>query len=158
MAASTPTGTRCGCTDPEGCVDRRVGRYLTAVHWLARDRGRVRTGAVGDRLGVTPATVTEMFERLAEAGLVDYEKRAGVTPTDRGAAVARELAWRQCVVRSFAETVLGVDMDAGDGYRFGYVLPAGGVEELRVLVDDRGGCRERESAGGRRCRCEPVAN
>jgi|AntRauMinimDraft_4_1070384.scaffolds.fasta_scaffold00139_31 DtxR family Mn-dependent transcriptional regulator len=156
MAASTPTATRCGCTDPEDCVDRRVGRYLTAVHWLA-GRGRVRTGAVSDRLGVTPATVTEMFERLADAGLVDYEKRAGVTPTDRGAAVARELAWRQCVVRTFAERVLGVDVGAGDGYRFGYVLPTGGVEELRALVDDREDCCEHETASDRACLFGPAA-
>lgn len=158
MAASTTTATRCGCTDPADCVDRRVGRYLTAVHWLAGERDRVRTGAVSDHLDVTPATVTEMFERLADAGLVDYQKRAGVTPTDRGAAVASELAWRQCVVRSFAETVLGVDVGAGDGYRFGYVLPAGGVEELCDLVDDREGCCDRDETGGRHCRCEPVAD
>jgi Mn-dependent DtxR family transcriptional regulator len=157
MAASTRTATRCGCTDPEDCVDRRVGRYLTAVHWLASDRGRVRTGAVSDRLGVTPATVTEMFGRLADAGLVDYEKRAGVTPTDRGAAVARELAWRQCVVRTFAETVLGVAVDAGDGYRFGYVLPDHGVEELHDLVDVEGVC-ERDAADDRHCHREPAAD
>lgn len=158
MAASTPTATRCGCTDPEDCVDRRTGRYLTAVHWLAGSRGRARTGAVSDRLGVTPATVTEMFERLTNAGLVDYEKRAGVTPTDRGAAVARELAWRQCVVRSFAETVLSVDVGAGDGYRFGYALPGDGVEELCDLVDDGDDCCENDAADGRHCRCEPAAD
>lgn len=157
MAASTRTATRCGCTDPEDCVDRRVGRYLTAVHWLAGPRERVRTGAVSDHLGVSPATVTEMFERLAAAGLVDYEKRAGVAPTDRGAAVARELAWRQCVVSTFAESVLGVDMDAGDGYRFGYVLPAHGVEELCALVDEEDCCAQ-DAATGHDCRCEPAAD
>jgi len=156
MAASTRSGTRCGCTDPEDCVDRRVGRYLTAVYRLVDGRGRVRTGAVSDRLGVAPATVTEMFERLADAGLVDYEKRVGVAPTDRGAAVARELAWRQCVVRTFAETVLGVDVSAGDGYRFGYVLPERGVEELCDLVDDD--CCGVEPAGREHCRCEPAAD
>ena len=150
--------TRCGCTDPGDCVDRRVGRYLTAVHWFADEGERVRTGTVSDRLGVTPATVTEMFERLADAGFVDYEKRAGVTPTDRGTDVARELAWRQCVVRRFADTVLGVDVSAGDGYRFGYVLPEHGVEELQTLVDDTDGRCERETASGHACLCEPGAD
>lgn len=158
MAASTATATRCGCTDPADCVDRRLGRYLTAVHWLAGDRERVRTGAVSDHLGVTPATVTEMFERLATAGLVDYEKRAGVTPTDRGAAVAGELAWRQCVVRQFAESVLGIEVAGGDGYRFGYVLPEGGVQRLCDLVEDTAGACEHETATGRRCGCESAAD
>lgn len=158
MAASTATATRCGCTDPGDCVDRRVGRYLTAVHWLAGDRERVRTGALSDHLGVTPATVTEMFERLADAGLVDYEKRAGVTPTDRGADVARELAWRQCVVRRFADTVLGVEVDAGDAYRFGYVLPGGGVETLCDLVDGGAACCEQDATGSQHCLCEPAAD
>jgi DtxR family Mn-dependent transcriptional regulator len=136
MAARTPTATRCECTHPDDCVEQRAGRYLTAIHWLGDRSGvRVRTGDVSDRVGVTPATVTEAFERLAADALVDYEKGAGVVLTDRGARIARELAWRQCVVRAFFATELGVEYGAGDGYRFGYALSEAGIEGLRRLVD-----------------------
>ncbi|MCD2199599.1 metal-dependent transcriptional regulator [Halobacterium sp. KA-4] len=135
MAATTQTATRCGCERPRDCVDRRSGRYLTAVYWLAADDTRVATGAVSDRLGVTPATVTEMFDQLAAAALVDYEKHAGVRLTERGRTVASELAWRQCVVRTFFAAELDLESGADEGYQFGYVLPAGGVETLRGFVD-----------------------
>jgi len=139
MAATTPTSTRCACSRPRNCVDRRAGRYLTAVYWLAaggeRGERRVRTGAVSERLDVTPATVTEAFGDLADAGLVDYEKHDGVRLTEPGRAAASELAYRQCVVRTFFAAELGVEFGADEGYRFGYVLPADGVETSRARVD-----------------------
>lgn len=157
MAATTPTATRCGCARPDECVDRRAGRYLTAVYWLADEQRPVRTGRVSERLDVTPATVTGMFDRLDAAALLDYEKHAGVRLTERGRAVARELAWRQCVVRTFFATELGIEFGAGESYRFGYVLPESGVEALRGLVahapDD---CCDGVSADD--CLCEARAN
>jgi len=159
MAATTPTATRCGCARPRDCVDRRTGRYLTAVYWLAagEDRSRVSTGAVSDRLGVTPATVTETFAELAAADLLDYEKHAGVRLTERGRAVAGELAYRQCVVRTFFAAELGVEFGADEGYQFGYVLPESGVETLRARVDHApGDCCD--TATDADCLCEARAN
>lgn len=139
------------------CVDRRAGRYLAAVYWLADgDCERVRTGAVSDRLGVAPASVTEMFERLAADGLFDYEPHTGVKLTDRGESVASELAYRQCVVRTFFATELDLEVGSRQGYRFGYALPGDGVEALRALVDhapER--CGEDGAAD---CHCEAMAN
>jgi hypothetical protein len=37
-----------------------------------------------------------MFGRLDASGFVDYTKHAGIRLTDRGMAIGRELAWRQC--------------------------------------------------------------
>lgn len=159
MAATTLTATRCGCSHPGDCVDRRAGRYLTAVYWLADGgRERVSTGAVSDRLGVAPASVTGMFERLAAQALVDYEPHDGVALTERGATVASELAWRQCVVRAFFAAELGLEYGAEDGYRFGYALPGDGVESLRALVDHAPEycCRDGDAASD--CRCEALAN
>ncbi|MFB6270041.1 MAG: metal-dependent transcriptional regulator [Halobacterium sp.] len=156
MAATTPTGTRCGCRHPGDCVGRRAGRYLTAVYWLRDDGERVTTGAVSDRLGVAPASVTEMFERLAADGFLDYEQHAGVALTDRGGRVASELAWRQCVVRTFFAAELGLESDARRGYRVGYALPGDGVEELRRLVDHAAADCCRGDASGD-CRCAAIA-
>lgn len=155
MAATTPTATRCGCIDPGDCVDRPAGRYLTAIYWLAGESSeRVQTGEVSDRLGVTPASVTEMFETLAADALVDYEKHAGVTLTERGETVASELAYRQCVVRTFFAAELDYEFGADAGYRFGYTIPGDGVDELRALVGhERGRCVREANATGD-CPCE----
>jgi DtxR family Mn-dependent transcriptional regulator len=47
--------------------------YAKAVYALGDDReGRVPTGEVASRLGVTPATATSMLQKLAELGLAEY--------------------------------------------------------------------------------------
>ncbi|MFC7157472.1 metal-dependent transcriptional regulator [Halomarina halobia] len=117
-------------------VERRPGRYLLAVYWLGRiDGARVRTGAVGDYLGVHPASVTEMFSKLAAAALLDYEKHRGVELTDRGERAAGELAWRQCVVRSFFATELDAAIGDDDAYLIGYTLPERSVARLRTRIE-----------------------
>jgi len=137
-SASGRRGEFCTATHPDHCVDRGPGRYLAAIYWVVggADR-RARPGAIGDRLGVEPASVTEMFVRLDDAGLVDYEKQRGVELTERGGTVARELAWRQCAVRAFFGARLDAELDAGTAYRIGYTLPEQGIERLSELVGHR---------------------
>jgi len=126
----------CGCTRPTACVDRNGGLYLVTVRRIGTDRDdRVRTGEVSDRLDVAPSSVTEMFERLADAGLLRHEKQTGVELTDHGREVALELETRQCAVRTFFYRRTGFDMPLEVGYRIGYVLPDEAIERLRVLVD-----------------------
>jgi Mn-dependent DtxR family transcriptional regulator len=138
MVAESHAGARCDCARPNTCVDRHRGRYLTAVLLVTLDRdGRVRTGEVSDRLGVSPASVTEMFERLATDGLVDYEKHRGVELTRRGTEIARELIRRQCVVRTFFDAELDVSLPVETGYRMGYVLSDVGIERLRERAGPR---------------------
>jgi len=145
MSAGSRIATTCDCTHPENCVDRQVGRYLLAIYRATLEGdGRARTGEVSDRVGVSPATVTETFERLDADGLVDYEKHRGVDVTERGVVVASDLAVRTCTVRRFFETELGVAIPPTSGYRIGFVLPEAGIEQLRQLVDPEaeGCCHE----------------
>lgn len=136
MATERSTADVCSCVRPTACVDRQEGRYLVVVRRTGADRdGRVRTGEVSDRLGVSPASVTEMFERLAADGLVEYQKQKGVTLTSRGMEVALELALRQCTVQTFFRRQMGFDLSADAGYQIGYLLPEQGIERLQELVE-----------------------
>jgi len=144
MAATTPSGPRCRCRRPRARVDRDRARYVAAIGRVAADTdGRVRTGTVSDRLGVAPASVTEMFGRLDEAGLVVHEEREGVRLTERGERIAAELAWRRCVVREFFSAELDFDLPDGTGLRIGFALSREGVERLSAITDDSSGdgCR-----------------
>lgn len=127
----------CGCVRPTACVDRSAGLYLVIIRRVGTGRdARIRTGEVSDRLDVAPSSVTGMFERLAAAGLLRYEKRTGVILTDRGREIALELEARQCAVRTFFGRRTGFDMPLEVGYKIGYTLPDEAIERLRVLVDD----------------------
>jgi DtxR family Mn-dependent transcriptional regulator len=117
-------------------VGRRIGRYLLAIQTLSRqgDR-RVRTGELGRRLDVSDASVTEMLGKLADRGLVAYEKYDGVVLTEVGRETASRLAWRFCVVTNFFDTVVDADLTEEQSYEIGHTLPADGVERLSGMVD-----------------------
>jgi len=45
---------------------------------------RVRTGDLAERLGVSPASATEMIQRLSGKGYIDYERYKGAKLTQKG--------------------------------------------------------------------------
>ena len=55
-----------------------VGDYLKAIWELAVDSGEVAsTKGVAERLSVSAASVSNMFARLQEMGLVEHERYRG---------------------------------------------------------------------------------
>jgi Mn-dependent DtxR family transcriptional regulator len=133
--ASTETEQQEPFESPTAEMVRGPGRYLVAVYWeTSATSGRVRTGDVSRRLDVAPASVTEMFAKLDEAGLVRYERRGGVEWTDRGERLARTLAWRQCVVETFFCDETSDPLDANVAYNLAYALPNAGIERLSERI------------------------
>ena len=117
-------------------VERATGRYLLGIHLLSSEpEERVSTGQLQADLDVTGASVTEMVEKLDEAGLADHEKYRGVRLTDPGTEIATRLAWRYCVVTNFFGAVLETDLGDAESYEISYTLPKAGVTSLRELID-----------------------
>jgi len=66
-------------------------RYLRAVYLIqVATNEPAGTGAIADRLDVSPASANEMIGNLEAEGLADHEKYEGVTLTDAGIERARE--------------------------------------------------------------------
>ena len=86
----------------------QVEEYLESIYDLAGRRGTARTTECAARLGLSPASVTEVFRRLARDGLVAYEPYRGVSLTADGLAVARQLKRKHRLVEVFLERVLGI--------------------------------------------------
>jgi len=87
-----------------------VGDYLKAVWELAADSGgAASTKSVATRLSVSPASVTNMFARLQEMGLVRYERYRGATLTERGRKEALRLVRRHRLIETFLLEHLGYD-------------------------------------------------
>ncbi len=66
--------------------------YVKAIYELEEDFGRVSTSALAEQLGVAPASVTGMLQKLAEGRpkLVNYERHRGVVLTRAGRKIALE--------------------------------------------------------------------
>jgi DtxR family Mn-dependent transcriptional regulator len=85
-----------------------VGDYLKAIWEFAVDAGDVAsTKGVAERLSVSAASVSNMFARLQEMGLVEHERYRGATLTERGRREALRLVRRHRLIETFLLEHLG---------------------------------------------------
>jgi DtxR family Mn-dependent transcriptional regulator len=85
-----------------------VGDYLKAIWELAVESGDVAsTKGVAERLSVSAASVSNMFARLQEMGLVEHERYRGATLTERGKREALRLVRRHRLIETFLLEHLG---------------------------------------------------
>jgi DtxR family transcriptional regulator, Mn-dependent transcriptional regulator len=83
-----------------------VGDYLKAI-WELAGAGAASTKDVADRLSVSSASVTGMFGRLQDMGLVRYERYRGASLTRRGSREALRLVRRHRLIETFLMEHLG---------------------------------------------------
>ena len=83
-----------------------VGNYLKAM-WESAEEGTVSTKEVADRLSLSKASVTKMFARLREKGLVEYEPYQGASLTEEGLSEALRLVRRHRLIETFLLDRLG---------------------------------------------------
>jgi DtxR family Mn-dependent transcriptional regulator len=85
--------------------------YLKQIFLLSETGETVGTQSLAERLGVRPASVTGMVQRLAQLGLVDHRRYRGVRLTDAGARVALEMLRHHRLLETFLVTTLGYTWD-----------------------------------------------
>jgi DtxR family Mn-dependent transcriptional regulator len=83
-----------------------VGNYLKAI-WESSEEGAASTKDVADRLSFSKASVTNMFARLQEMGLVEYERYHGASLTEEGLSEALRLVRRHRLIETFLLDQLG---------------------------------------------------
>src|SRR5215204_2250400 len=87
-----------------------VGDYVKAM-WGIAGSDVATTKDVADRLSVAPASVTNMFTRLREMGLVEYERYHGASLTEAGCIEALRLVRRHRLIETFLMEHLGYSWD-----------------------------------------------
>lgn len=85
--------------------------YLKALYLLHGDRRPVPTGDLAQRLGISPASVSEMVARLSAQGLVTHDRYHGQRLTGEGRAVALQLVRHHRLLEMFLVQVLGYSWD-----------------------------------------------
>jgi DtxR family Mn-dependent transcriptional regulator len=86
-----------------------VDNYLKAIFHLSGDKKRrISSGELAERLGVAPASVTNMIQKLAAAkpSLVDYERHYGVCLSRAGRKRALEIVRHHRLIETFLYEVL----------------------------------------------------
>ena len=87
--------------------------YLEAIRSLMQRKGYVRVKDLAGELGVKPPTVTGMLSRLGGKGYVHYEKRGGISLTQKGRKTASEVAARHEVLSRLLKA-LGVPAEIAE--------------------------------------------
>ncbi|MDQ7040408.1 MAG: metal-dependent transcriptional regulator [Rhodothermus sp.] len=82
--------------------------YLKQIFLLGEGEP-VSTTALAERLGVRPASVTGMLQKLAALGLVEYRPYQGARLTEAGRKIAIELLRHHRLIETFLAEALGYD-------------------------------------------------
>ncbi len=73
-------------------ITANEGKYLKFIYRKQYEEfSRVRTTIIAESIRVRPATVTEMLQKLAEKGLLEYRRYHGAGLTDKGIVEAQKL-------------------------------------------------------------------
>ena len=72
--------------------------YLEAVYDLTLEGGTARTNEIAERMRVSPASVTEMVQRLSVEGFLSYERYKGARLTKKG-KVDAPAGWLRYLVK-----------------------------------------------------------
>jgi DtxR family Mn-dependent transcriptional regulator len=95
--------------DTELTLSQAMEDYLKSIFRLQERDQRVTTQALAERLQVAPASVTSMVKRLAERGLLTYERYRGVELTESGRRVAQEMIRHHRLLELYLTHALGFD-------------------------------------------------
>jgi len=88
----------------------RASEYLLAIYiGQHRQDPPVPSGVVAEMVNRSPASATEMIQRLEDDGLVSYEPYEGVTLTETGRERAETLHESYVTVSWFFRSVLDLD-------------------------------------------------
>ena len=92
---------------------KTIEDYVELLYILQQRKKRVHTSAVAKALSISPASVTEIFQKLNQEGYLHYEKYYGVTLTNKGKQVAIATKKKHETLRKFL-VLLGVDEQIAD--------------------------------------------
>ena len=96
-----------GEAEPTGPVED----YLKAIYEIELGGDAAATNDIAQRLAIAPASVSGMVRRLADQGLVSYERYRGVRLTSSGRRVALRTLRRHRVIETYLVRALGYPWD-----------------------------------------------
>jgi len=95
----------------ESRLTENEGKYLVFMYRNQyEESSRVKTTVLANAFGVRPATVTEMFQKLAEKGLLKYTRYHGIELTKEGIAEGRKLLRKHRLLEVLFVSALGYDV------------------------------------------------
>lgn len=87
--------------------------YLEVIYELISEKGQARVSDIAEKLGISPASVTEMVQKLKKNGFVTQERYSPIKLTEKGTKVAEIVRRRHEILKAFLQ-LLGIDEEIAE--------------------------------------------
>jgi len=88
-------------------------QYVKVIHRLTEEGGSAKTSDIASALGIAPASVTEMLQKLSSQGYLKYEPYRGASLRPKGRRLGRRLARKHRLLECFLQDFMGIGGRAG---------------------------------------------
>ncbi len=92
-------------------ISRAMEDYLKTIYQAADNEEKVSTSNLAQQMNCSPASVTNMLQKLSQLKLVEYEPYQGVTLTSAGDKIALETLRHHRLIELYLAEVLGYSWD-----------------------------------------------
>jgi len=119
-----------------------VQEYLEAIFKLLEDAKGLGTTELGRELGVSPASASQMTDRLARKGLVEKSREKGIALTPKGREAALALIRTHRISERFLVDVLGMDWKEvhEEACKLEHVISPEVETRMEAMLDNAGTC------------------
>lgn len=120
--------------------------YLEAIYKSLIRRGHAKTNEIAEDLGVKAPSVTEMFNKLKDRGYINYRKYEGVTLTEKGSELAKDVSEVHENMKKFLELLQVSSNQADkDACKVEHNLSEESITQLNKFINFIEGCPENEA-------------
>ena len=98
-------------TEPAAPLTAPVEDYLKVIYGIELSGGAAATNDIAAKLSIAAASVSGMVRRLADQGLLSYERYRGVRLTEAGRRAALRTIRRHRVIETYLAQALGYPWD-----------------------------------------------
>ncbi|ASJ06483.1 metal-dependent transcriptional regulator [Thermococcus pacificus] len=89
-------------------ISKREEEYLETMYLLHKNKGVIRVKDIAKTMRVKPPSVVDALKKLADKGLVEYEKYDRILLTDEGRKVAEATYSKHLLLTQFFIDILGI--------------------------------------------------
>ena len=115
---------------------KTIEDYVELLYMLEQEQSPVHTNTVAQAFAITPASVTEMFQKLDGEDYIHYERYTGVTLTLKGKRLARATQQKHDILKQFL-MLIGVDEKTADtdACRIEHIVTPRTLKKLTKFVE-----------------------
>ena len=115
-------------------ISRAMEDYLKTIYQQVSHDGRISTSELAEAMACSPASVTNMLQKLSDLTLVEYTPYQGVSMTPAGARIALEIIRHHRLIELYLSKILGYTWDKvhAEADRLEHVIS----EEFEEKIDE----------------------